>query len=182
MYLIFVFVSSNAGSFYLLPINSISNDGYFGSQTDGFFSLIAKESLLLHAWVAAENCWCPGQWWIPWSCALSAREVPKCEEHRPSTRSEPSDSQWKQVIWALVVDRNPKFCLLVHIIAWSSTWTKVLPLRMLRALYTLDFPTKWQAEIQFLMRMLKSQVKWDWAKSKSQIWPLFSEAALLAQQ
>lgn len=128
MYLIFVFVSPNAGSFYLLPINSISNDGYFGSQTDGFFS-IAKESLLLHAWVAAENCWCPGQWWIPWSCALSAREVPKCEEHRPSTRSEPSDSQWKQVIWALVVDRNPKFCLLVHIIAWSSTWTKVLPLK-----------------------------------------------------
>lgn len=56
VYLIFVFVSPNAGSFYLLPINSISNDGYFGSQTDGFFSLIAKESLLLHAWVAAENC------------------------------------------------------------------------------------------------------------------------------
>lgn len=42
----------------------------------------------------------------------------------------------------------------------------------------LGFPAEWQAEIRFLMRWLKSQVKCDWVKSKSQKWPLFSEAIL----
>lgn len=134
---------------------------------------------------AAEDWWCPGRCWTPWRCAFLARKVPETRTLvknalPPSTRCEHSDSQWNPVIWALVADRNPKFCLLVHTIAWSGTWerTKVLPPRTLRAFYTLGFPTEWQAEIQFLMRKLKSQVKCDWAKSKSQIWPLFSGATL----